>query len=205
MLNKVLGTKIGMTQLFDKNGDVVPVTVVDVNHWFVTQVKTSEKDGYISLQLGLLRKRYRGQEFSPLWLKAKNDFFVHIKEVDVEATPALELGQSLTMTHAAFKEGDVVSVSGTSKGRGFQGVVKRWGFAGGPAAHGSKFHRRPGTGGCLRTQGEVIKGKRFPGQLGAEQVTVKGLHIVRIDHEKGCIFIKGAIPGKKDALVAIKK
>jgi large subunit ribosomal protein L3 len=205
MLNKTLGTKIGMTQLFDKNGDVVPVTVVDVNHWFVTQVKTSEKDGYTSLQLGLLRERYRGQEFSPLWLKAKKDFFVHINEVEVEGTPALELGQSINATHVALKEGDVVSITGTSKGRGFQGVIKRWGFSGGPAAHGSKFHRRPGTGGCLRTQGEVIKGKHFPGHLGAEQVTVKGLRIVRIDPEKGCIFIKGAVPGKKDALVAIKK
>ncbi|MFA6263864.1 MAG: 50S ribosomal protein L3 [Candidatus Babeliales bacterium] len=205
MLNKVLGTKIGMTQLFDKNGNVVPVTVVDVNHWFVTQIKTSEKDGYTSLQLGLLRKRFRGQEFSPLWLKAKKDFFLHIKEVCVEEAPALELGQSVNVTHATFKENDVVAVVGTSKGRGFQGVVKRWGFAGGPAAHGSKFHRRPGAGGCLRTQGEVIKGKRFPGHLGAEQVTVKGLRIIRIDPEKGCYFIKGAVPGKKDALVAIKK
>lgn len=206
MLNKVLGTKIGMTQLFDKNGDVVPVTVVDVNHWFVTQIKTSEKDGYNSLQLGLLRERYRGQEFSPLWLKAKKDFFLHLKEVNVAEKPSVELGQHVNISEmSSVKEGDIVAVVGTSKGRGFQGVVKRWGFAGGPAAHGSKFHRRPGTGGCLRTQGEVIKGKRFPGHLGAEQVTVEGLRVVRIDPEKGCIFIKGAIPGKKDALVAIKK
>ena len=205
MLNKVLGTKIGMTQLFDKSGDVVPVTVVDVNHWFVTQIKTSEKDGYSSLQLGLLRKKFRGQEFSPLWLKTKNDFFIRLREVDVATTPGIELGQLVNMTHVDLKENDIVSVVGTSKGRGFQGVIKRWGFAGGPAAHGSKFHRRPGTGGCLRTQGEVIKGKRFPGHLGAEQVTVEGLRIMRIDPEKGCIFIKGAIPGKKDALVAITK
>src|SRR3990170_689714 len=151
MLNSVLGTKIGMTQLFDKNGNVVPVTVVDVNNWFVTQLKSAEKDGYTSLQIGLLRKRFRGQAFSPIWLRAKNDHFLRIKEITLEKTDGFELGQFIKLDTSAIKEGDVVSVTGVSKGLGFQGVVKRWGFHGGPAAHGSKFHRRPGTSGCLRT------------------------------------------------------
>jgi large subunit ribosomal protein L3 len=205
MLNNMLGIKVGMTQLFDTNGNVIPVTIVDVNNWFVTQLKTTEKDAYTSLQLGLLRKRFRGQQFSDLWLKAKKDYFLHVKEVPIETFGDTKVGQVMGLAQSTFKEGDVVSITGTSKGLGFQGVVKRWSFSGGPAAHGSKFHRRPGTGGCLRTQGEVIKGKRFPGHLGAEQVTVKKLTIARIDPETGYLFIKGAIPGKKNSLVALKK
>lgn len=206
MLNRVVGTKVGMTQLFDEHGNAVPVTVVDANNWFVTQIKIQEKDGYAALQLGLLRKRFRGQDFTPVWLKAKNDYFLHIKEIDCkEDIQKYALGQKMSLEEAVFKAGDSVSVTGTSKGLGFQGVVKRWGFAGGPAAHGSKFHRRPGSSGCLRTQGEIIKGKKFPGHTGAEQVTVRGLTIVRIDQSTGHVFIKGAIPGKKDSLVAINK
>ena len=205
MLNSVLGTKIGMTQLFDKNGNVVPVTVVDVNNWFVTQLKSDENDGYTSLQIGLLRKRFRGQAFSPVWLSAKQNHFLRLKEITLDKVDGYELGQFVRLDTSAIKEGDVVSVTGVSKGLGFQGVVKRWGFAGGPAAHGSKFHRRPGSSGHLRTQGEIIKGKKFPGHMGVDQVTVKGLEIIRIDPEAGCVFIKGAIPGKKDSVVTIKK
>jgi large subunit ribosomal protein L3 len=205
MLNKVLGTKVGMTQLFDKDGMVVPVTVIDVNHWFVTQVKSSQKDGYASLQLGLLRKRFRGIEFSPVWLKARADHFLRIKEVPVKDDHSFKPGQALSLADSVLQEGDVVSVIGNAKGLGFQGVVKRHGFAGGPKAHGSKFHRRPGSGSHMRTQGEVIKGKRFPGHMGTEQVTVKGLKVIRIDRESGLVFVKGAIPGKKDGLIAINK
>lgn len=205
MLNGVLGVKVGMTQLFDERGDIVPVTVVDTNNWFVTQIKTAEKDGYTSLQLGLLRERFRGQEFSPLWLKAKKDHFLRIQEIKPKELGNFAIGHAVKLEDSALANGDVVAVTGTSKGQGFQGVMKRWNFSGGPGAHGSKFHRRPGTGGCLRTQGEVIKGKRFPGHLGDEQVTVKGLKIVHVDRESGCIFLKGAVPGKKDSLVAINK
>lgn len=207
MLNRVLGKKIGTTQVFDKVGNVVPVTVVNVAHWFVTQVKTSANDGYAALQLGLLKKKFREKEFSQEWLKHKSDYFTHLKEVridgdtDISYTP----GQAVTMDSIALSEGTFVDVTGTSKGLGFQGVVKRWGFGGGPDSHGSTFHRRPGASGHMRTQGEVIKGKRFPGHLGAEQVTVKGLQVVLVDKEQGCLFIKGAIPGKKDSLVAIKE
>lgn len=205
MLNSVLGTKVGMTQLFDKQGNVVPVTVIDMNNWLVTQVKSSEKDGYSSLQLGLLRKRYRGISFTPAWLKAKQDHFLQVKEVPLLETDTFQLGQAITLELASLQEGDCVAVTGTSKGCGFQGVVKRYGFAGGPAAHGSKFHRRPGSNSHMRRQGEVIKGKRMPGHMGVEQVTVKGLKVMRIDRETGFLFVKGAVPGKKDSLVAIKK
>jgi large subunit ribosomal protein L3 len=205
MLNSVVGTKVGMTQFFDKNGDVVPVTVVDINNWFVTQIKSAENEGYSALQLGLLRKRFRGSEFSPLWLKAKDDHFMRIKEVMLDQAQDFSVGQTVSLSNVGLNEGDVVSVTGTSKGLGFQGVVKRWGFAGGPKAHGSKFHRRPGSSGHLRRQGEIIKGKRFPGHLGDDKVTVRGLKVVRIDRDAGCVFIKGAIPGKKDSLVMINK
>ncbi len=205
MLNNILGKKIGMTQLFDKNGNVVPVTVVNINNWVVTQIKTSEKDGYTSLQLGLLKNKYQDQTFSNEWLGAKQDHFLHLKEVHTGAPADYSVGQPVSITTVALQEGDVVSVTGQCKGLGFQGVVKRWGFSGGPSSHGSKFHRKPGSGGHLRRQGEVIKGKRFPGHAGTEQITVKGLKIIRIDREAGCLFIKGAIPGKKDTLIAIKK
>jgi large subunit ribosomal protein L3 len=206
MFDRVLGKKIGMTQVFDKNGTVIPVTVVNTAHWFVTQVKTKEKDGYASLQLGLLKKKFHHETFSPVWLKKKADYFLHIKEVPVtDAAQTYQVGQEFTLDMASITEGTSVDVTSKSKGLGFQGVVRRWGFGGGPKAHGSKFHRRPGASSHMRTQGEVLKGKRFPGHLGAEQVTVKGLEIVLLSKEHNCLFIKGSIPGKKDSLVSIKK
>jgi large subunit ribosomal protein L3 len=205
MLNSVLGKKIGMTQVFDAKGNVVPVTVVDISNLFVTQIKTPEKDGYTAVQVGMLRKRYRGESFSPAWLEAKKDIFLHIREVQAEHISELTQGQALTIDNSSIQEGMKVVVTGTSKGLGFQGVVKRWGFAGGPKAHGSKFHRRPGSSGNMRRQGEVLKGKKFPGHMGTDQVSVKGLTVVRIDRENGCLFIKGALPGKKESLVLVKK
>ncbi len=206
MLSGVLGKKLGMSQLFDAKGNVVPVTVVDVGTWYVTQVKTEEKDGYCALQVSLPRKRYQGASFSPEWLKKKSDYFLHIKEVKpVDQAHAFVVGQKITIDDIELQEGEIVAVTGQSTGLGFQGVVKRYGFAGGPKTHGSTFHRKPGSSGCLRTQGEIIKGKRFPGHTGAEQVTIDGLRVVKIDKNVGCLFIKGALPGKKDSLVIVRK
>jgi len=206
MLNSILGTKIGMTQVFDKNGNRIPVTVVDINNWFVTQVKSAEKDGYAAVQVGLVRNGLRdAAEFSPAWVKDKAGSFTRIKELVLPEGTDLAIGHKMTIADAALQEGDVVSATGTSIGKGFQGVVKRWGFAGGPAAHGSKFHRKPGSSGFLRRQGEVMKGKKFPGHMGADQRTVRGLTIVHIDHDKGCLFIKGALPGKKDTVILVRK
>ncbi len=206
MLTSIVGKKIGMTQLFDDAGNVVPVTVVDVGNLFITQIKTKEKDGYIALQLGLLRDRFKGKTFVLDWLKKKSDHFVHIKEISLEMPIAdITLGQAFSLDLFGLQAGALVSATGWSKGLGFQGVVRRWNFGGGPAAHGSKFHRRPGAISHMRTQGEVIKGKKFPGHLGCERTTTKGLRIVRIDKENGCVFVKGAIPGKANSLVMIKK
>lgn len=206
-MEKILGKKIGMSQIFDEQGNVVPVTVVDVNNWIVTQVKTPKVDGYAAIQTGLVRDRYLGQPFNAEWLQKKEKHFLHLKEVKVNETDLenYNVGKTLTMETVPFNEGDEVAVIGTSRGLGFQGVVKRHGFAGGPGAHGSKFHRRPGAASHMRSQGEVIKGKRYPGHMGADQVTVEGLKLVRFDRTAGYVFIKGAIPGKKDSLVAIKK
>jgi len=206
MLDSLFGKKIGMTQVFDKDGNVTPVTVIGVANWFVTQLKTPKKDGYAALQVGMLRKGYQGESFSAQWLKNKNDVFAHVKELSLDKdSDQFKLGQEFKLDLVSLNDGDKIDVIGTSTGKGFQGVVKRLGFRGGPAAHGSKFHRRPGASGCLRTQGEVIKGRGNPGQLGSERVTVEGLKVVHLDKDNGFVFVKGAVPGRKDSLVLIKK
>jgi len=206
MLSGFLGKKIGMTQIFDAEGNVIPVTVVDVNNWIVTQIKTSDNDGYGALQIGLPRARYRNKPFQASWLEKKKNYFLHLREVKLNnANHTFVLGQQVNVDDAVLQEGEKIAVTGRTKGLGFQGVVKRWNFGGGPKAHGSKFHRKPGSSGHLRRQGEIIKGKKFPGHYGDEQVTVRGLKLVRIDKENGCLFIKGAVPGKKDSLIVIKK
>jgi large subunit ribosomal protein L3 len=206
MLACMLGKKIGMTQIFDADKKVVPVTALFVGSWYVTQVKTKDIDGYCALQIGLPRKRYASLPFADDWLKKKKKFFQAVREVALsDETASYTLGQKVSLKDAAFQVGQLLSVAGLSTGKGFQGVVKRWGFAGGPAAHGSMFHRRPGAIGSLRTQGEVIKGKRLPGRAGYRRVMVKGLKLVHSDERGDVLFVKGAVPGKKDSLVEIHK
>lgn len=207
MLKRLLGTKVGMTQVFDENRNVIPVTVIDVGDWFVIQVKTTENDGYAALQLGLLRKRYKGKSFSGEWLKAKEKFFGHIKEVHVDGQEATKfaVGQKLSVKDSSIAEQDSVNVAGISRGLGFQGVVKRWGFSGGPGGHGSTFHRIPGSVGNMCSQGNVIKGKKLPGHCGCSRTTVKNLVVVKVDSAANYLFIKGAVPGKRDALLFISK
>lgn len=204
MLSKLLGTKIGMTQIFDENRNAVPVTVIDMGGWFVTQVKSEGTDGYVALQLGLPRKRYRGKPFSFEWLQAKDKFFAHLNEVTVQED-GYKVGQRILLKDFAVAEKDFVDVAGQSRGLGFQGVMKRWGFAGGPGGHGSTFHRAPGSIGNMCSQGNVIKGKKLPGHCGCRRVTVKGLQVARIDAEKNCLFVRGAVPGKKNTLLFIRK
>lgn len=207
MLTKLPGKKVGMTQLFDKNRNVIPVTVIRVADWFVTQVKTEEKDGYAALQLGLLRNRYQGTPFNPEWLRTKKEYFLHVREVPLttENAASFTVGQQITLDNTVFDVAQVVDVTGNSIGLGFQGVMKRHGFSGGPKSHGSRFHRRPGSLGNMRTQGEVLKGKKLPGHCGTDQVTVRGLELVQVDKATGHIFVKGAVPGKRDTLLMIRK
>ena len=208
MLTRLPTTKIGMTQVYNAQKQVVPVTVVNFSHWYVTQVKNDENDGYRAVQVGRLRKRYHTIPFNTEWLKHKKTYFEHIKEVSCTSDTDLssyQLGMLLSLDGAAFEVDGRVDVIGTSKGKGFQGVVKRWNFRGGPATHGSNFHRRPGSLGNMRSQGEVLKGKRLPGHCGVKTVTVQGLQIVHVDKEMGCLFIKGSTPGKANSLLVVRK
>ena len=207
MLSEILGKKVGMTQIFDGQKNVVSATVIDIGGWIVTQIKNKEIDGYSALQFGRPRKRYIGGAFEDSWLKNKKKFFEHIKEINVSEnmTANFKLGQEIKVSDLALNEKTVVKVSGTSRGLGFQGVVKRYNFSGGPSAHGSNFHRIPGSIGNMCSQGNVVKGKKLPGRCGFKKVTLKNLRVVKVDPENSCMFISGSVPGKKDALLSICK
>lgn len=207
MLRELVGKKVGMTQIFDKDRRVVPVTVLHFTDWYVLQLKIVEKDGYSALQLGRLKDKYRDKAFSVGWLSKKKNFFSILREVLIDSKDRkdFKVGQKLDLNNIDLAEGDFVDVAGKTVGRGFQGVVKRWNFSGGPKSHGSNFHRVPGSIGNMCSQGNVIKGKKLPGHYGAERVKVKGLQVIRINKDLGSLYIKGAVPGKKDALLALFK
>jgi len=204
MLQGMVGRKIGMTQVFTEAGERIPVTVVQAGPVTVVQVKTSEKDGYEAVQVGYepitkekhIKKPMRGhfKEVPPTKV---------LKEFAVDDIAAVQPGQTFDLS--IFAEGDKVHVTGISKGKGFQGVIKRHGFRGGPAAHGSRFHRQPGSIGNRTFPGRVFKGKRMPGHMGAKQVTVRNLEITKVVPERNLLLIKGAIPSHNGALVTIRK
>lgn len=207
MLDNIFGKKIGMTQIFTAEGKVVPVTAIDVGRWIVTQIKTQDRDGYNALQVGLLKKRHNQDSLTGDWLKNKNNLCLMFREVliDAQSINSFKVGQKLDLSKTSLTEKDKVKVTGTSRGLGFQGVVKRWGFAGGPSAHGSNFHRIPGSIGNLCSQGKVVKGKKLPGQTGNRTISVKNLEIIKLDKDSDVLFVKGAVPGKKESLVLISK
>ncbi|OQA36226.1 MAG: 50S ribosomal protein L3 [Candidatus Dependentiae bacterium ADurb.Bin331] len=204
MLNGVWGTKIGMTQVFSEKNTVVPVTVIDLNDWIVTQVKTKERDGYEALQISCLRKRFAGKPFEAQWLKKKNNYFRFSKEVALQEAGQYEIGQRFNAA-AVLEVGKTVDVFGITKGRGFQGVVKRHGFRGGSASHGPRFGRWPGSMGFMRSQGRVIKNKKLPGQMGCDQRAMKRLEVIRIESEAQIALIKGSVPGGAGSLVFMQK
>ena len=207
MLGRIFGKKIGMSQIFTEKGEVVPVTVIDVANWLVTQIKTSKRDGYSALQLGLVKKKYNKQPFVSDWLKDKKKYFSCLREAKVEESvlEKVKVGKEINLEDSGFEAEKLVNVTSNSKGQGFQGVVKRWGFSGGPSAHGSNFHRIPGSMSNLCAEGKVFKGKKLPGHYGNEQFTIKNLKVVRLDKDNGCLFVKGAVPGKKDSVVTVCK
>jgi len=207
MLQEILGKKIGMTQIFDDQKNVIPVTAINVGGWFVVQIKNQEVDGYVALQLGRPRKKYSAKNFEDSWLKNKKKFFEHVHEICVgeDVAKNFKLGQEIKASDSSLVEKDMVGVSGTSRGLGFQGVVKRHGFSGGPSGHGSNCHRIPGSIGNMCSQGNVIKGKKLPGHCGFRRVTIKNLRVVKVDPEVGCLFVSGSVPGKKDTLLSIYK
>ena len=203
MKKGILGRKLGMTQVFTESGKLIPVTVVEVEPNIVTQIKTKENDGYEAIQLGFDTKREKLATKASVGITNKANttpkrFFREIRDVDVNN---YSLGQEVKVD--IFTEGEVVDVTGTTKGHGFQGVIKRHGQSRGPMGHGSHYHRRPGSMGTMRPM-RVFKGKNLPGHMGTLTVTIQNLEVVMVDTENNCILIKGNIPGPKKSLVIIK-
>ena len=204
MIHGLLGRKIGMTQIFTERGERIPVTLVEAGPVRVVQIKTKEKDGYESVQVGFDVIRKEKKINRPMRGHFRNvQPTRHLREFGVDDIGAVEVGQTFDLT--IFSEGERVNVAGISKGRGFQGVVKRYHFAGGPASHGSHFHRTTGSIGNRTNPGKVFRGKRMPGQMGNKRVTVRNLEITRVLPEKNLLLIKGAIPSHNGALVEIRK
>jgi large subunit ribosomal protein L3 len=199
----ILGTKLGMTQVFDETGKAIPVTVVQAGPCPVTQIKTVETDGYSAIQVGFKEVAEKALTKPELGHLAKSNSVPlrHLREYRLEDVSQYELGQQITVEQ--FAAGQVVDVIGTSIGRGFAGYQKRHNFKRGPMAHGSKNHRLPGSTGAGTTPGRVYPGKRMAGQLGNTRVTIRKLTVVRVDTERNLLLIKGAVPGKPGALVNV--
>jgi large subunit ribosomal protein L3 len=204
MIKGLWGKKIGMTQVFSDEQKVVPVTVIDLADWYITQVKTKANDGYSAVKLGQVKARYAGQPFSAEWLREPKKYFSAFKEVPVTEGFALVVGDATDIA-AILSKGDNVDVFGITKGAGFQGVVKRHGFAGGRASHGATFGRFPGGLSFMRSRGRVIKGKRMPGHMGVEQRVMRNLEIVKVEPDARVVLIKGSVPGKSGSLVYVRK
>jgi large subunit ribosomal protein L3 len=218
----ILGKKIGMTQVFDEKGLVVPVTVIETGSCVVVQKKTIETDGYAALKVGygdtIERKRHPKKGNPSQFLKSKKGInkaeaglFAklklepkkHLKEFRIEDVDSYSVGQEIKAVDM-FQMGDKVDISGVSKGKGFQGTIKRYGHSGGNETHGSMYHRRVGSMGANSNPARVFKGKKLPGHMGSENVTVQNLTVVRVDAERNLLLIKGAVPGPKGALVSVK-
>ena len=204
-MNKgLIGKKVGMTQIFDESGKVIPVTVIEAGPCVVAQVKTEETDGYTAVQLGYgdikekkLNKPTKGH-FTKVNVTPKK----HLREFRLDSIEGLTVGQELKAD--IFTAGDKIDIQGTSKGKGFQGVIKRHGQHRGPMGHGSMYHRRPGSMGSTSTPGRVFKGKKLPGHMGVETVTIQNLEVIKVDLDKNVILVKGSVPGNKGAILKIK-
>ncbi|MBQ7200988.1 MAG: 50S ribosomal protein L3 [Eubacterium sp.] len=205
MKKAIVATKIGMTQIYDENGIMTPVTVLKAGPVFVTQVKTQETDGYDAVQVayGDVREKLLNKPIKGHLAKAGVDnkrFLTEFKFEDVsEYTPGQEIKVDI------FEAGDMVDVSAKTKGKGFQGAIKRHGQSRGPMGHGSKFHRHAGSNGSASDPSKVFKGKKMPGQMGAVNVTIQNLQIVRVDADENLLLIKGAVPGPKKSTVIVKE
>ncbi|MDH3975975.1 MAG: 50S ribosomal protein L3 [Deltaproteobacteria bacterium] len=206
MKEGIIGRKLGMTQIITDDGELVPVTVVEAGPCAVVQKKNVENDGYSAVQLGFLEKRSNlvGKPEKGHFNKTKVAPQRYLRELRVEDVDGFEIGQNITVD--IFSDGDVVDVTGTSKGKGMAGVMKRWGFGGARASHGAeKIHRKPGSIGCSATPSRVFKGKKMAGRMGGERVTVQNLSIAKVRAEENILLIKGAVPGHNKGLLVIKK
>ena len=200
----MLGRKIGMTRVYDENGRSIPVTVIEVGPCTILQKKTVAKEGYNALQLGFLEKRESrlNKPEAGHFKRSGGQGFYHVKEFRVDNPEEYEVGQLINLQDMATV-GDLLEITGNSKGRGFQGVIKRYGFSGGCASHGSNFHRAPGSIGCSAWPSRVVKGKKMPGRMGNDRVTQKNLKVIDIRSEENVLLVHGTVPGAKNGLLNI--
>ena len=203
-MKAIIGKKVGMTQIFDEKGLVVPVTVIEAGPCNVVQVKTTETDGYNAVQLGFgeVKEHKLNKPEMGHFKKASVSTQKHLREFRTEDTADIKVGDVVKVD--TFAAGDVVDIQGTSKGHGFQGVIKRHGQSRGPMGHGSMYHRRPGSMGSTSTPGRVFKGKNLPGHMGVETVTIQNLKVVAVDLDKNVILVKGSVPGNKGSILKIR-
>jgi large subunit ribosomal protein L3 len=204
MVTTILGRKLGMTQVWSENDELIPVTVIQAGPCVVSQVKTVERDGYAAVQLafGDIKESKVNKPKAGHFAKAGVTPRRHIAEVRLDEGDEVKIGQEFTV--AMFEDVPSVHVTGTSKGKGFAGVMKRHNFSGGPGGHGSHFHRAPGSVGQASTPSRIFKGAKMAGHMGDEKVTVRNLDVVRIDSEQNLLLLKGAVPGGKGALLTIR-
>ena len=205
MSKAILGTKLGMSQVFAENGDLVPVTVVEVLPNVVAGVKTVETDGYNAVQIGYgaVKEKHLTRPVKGQFEKAGINPVKYLREYRLAEKPEYTVGQTLAAD--IFAAGDKVDATAISKGKGFQGAIKRLGQSRGPMAHGSKFHRHQGSNGACSSPSKVFKGKGMPGHMGSVKVTTQNLEVVRVDADKNLLLIKGAVPGAKKALITVKE
>ena len=205
MKKAILATKVGMTQIFNEDGQLIPVTVLQAGPCVVTQVKTEENDGYAAVRVGygeirekLVNKLKKGH-FDKAGVAAKR----FVKEFRFENAAEYTVGQEIKTD--IFTDGDHIDVTAVSKGKGFQGAIKRHGQSRGPMAHGSKYHRHAGSNGACSDPSKVFKGKHMPGHMGSKKITIQNLEVVRVDAENNLLLVKGSVPGPKKSLVTIKE
>jgi len=200
----ILGKKLGMSQLFDDQGRAVPVTLIEAGPCRITQLKSSDTDGYAAVQIGfeLIREKLINKPSKGHLSKSGDDLLRHLREYRVENSSGFELGASITVDD--FEKGQKVDVSGDTMGRGFAGYQKRHGFSRGPMSHGAKNHRLPGSTGAGTTPGRVYPGKRMAGRMGGKKVTTRGLEILKIDNDHNLLVVKGSVPGKPGSLLNIR-
>ena len=205
MKKAILTTKVGMTQIFNEDGVLTPVTVLQAGPCVVTQVKTVENDGYSAIQVGFgdIREKLVNKPMKGHFAKAGVAPKRFVREFRLEDAESYAVGQEIKAD--VFAAGDKIDATAKSKGKGFQGAIKRHGQSRGPMTHGSKYHRHAGSNGSATTPGRVFKGKKMPGHMGAVKVTVQNLEVVRVDAEQNLILVKGAVPGPKKSLVMIKE
>lgn len=205
MVKEIYGKKLGMTQIFSEEGIAIPVTVIEAKPCTIVAKKTVDKEGYnaIVVSFGDIKEKNANKPLKGIFAKVNVPVQRHLKEIKVDSLDEYEIGGSITVS--TFEIGDRVDIQGTSKGKGFQGTIKRYNGTRGPMSHGSMYHRRPGSMGAHSDPGRVFKGKKLPGHMGSVISTIINLDVVRVDTDKNVILVKGSVPGSKKAVLKIKK